>query len=136
MSNDELYYDSLTDLAERVARGLLNRSQPLSDLSQVMSLLAGTDTIKGQGADAMRAYIGEVHAPLNQAIQQAIENFRMGALFNPGDTIVTLRSDHEVEGFQRMDKFYWDKDIDISEVEIIPVKEPINLSQFLPKNAD
>ncbi|GAB2025982.1 hypothetical protein OfM1_20550 [Lactovum odontotermitis] len=77
MSNDELYYDSLTDLAERVARGLLNRSQPLSDLSQVMSLLAGTDTIKGQGADAMRAYIGEVHAPLNQAIQQAIENFRM-----------------------------------------------------------
>ncbi|GAB2027552.1 T7SS effector LXG polymorphic toxin [Lactovum odontotermitis] len=77
MSNDELYYDSLTDLAERVARGLLNRSQPLSDLSQVMTQLAGTDTIKGQGADAMRAYIGEVHAPLNQAIQQAIENFRM-----------------------------------------------------------
>ncbi|GAB2027557.1 hypothetical protein [Lactovum odontotermitis] len=61
---------------------------------------------------------------------------RYGALFNPGDTIVTLRSDHEVEGFQRMDKFYWDKDIDISEVEIIPVKEPIDLVQFLPKNTD
>ncbi|GAB2027558.1 hypothetical protein [Lactovum odontotermitis] len=59
---------------------------------------------------------------------------RYGALFNPGDTIVTLRSDHEVEGFQRMDKFYWDKDVDISEVEIIPVKEPIDLVQFLPNN--
>ncbi|GAB2027181.1 glycohydrolase toxin TNT-related protein [Lactovum odontotermitis] len=77
MSNDELYYDDLTDLAARVAQGIQNRTQPLDALTQTLNQLIGTDTIKGLGADSMKAYVSEVHLPLIQTFQLALNNYQM-----------------------------------------------------------
>ncbi|MDR0299290.1 MAG: LXG domain-containing protein [Streptococcaceae bacterium] len=77
MANDELYYDALTNLAERVAGGLQNRSQPLDELDKVLNQLKSTNTIQGKGADNMKAYIGEVHTTLIQALQLALTNYQM-----------------------------------------------------------
>ena len=77
MSQDELYYDALTNLAERVAGGLQNRSKPLDELSQALNQLASTSTIHGKAADNMKAYIGEVHTTLVQTLQLALTNYQM-----------------------------------------------------------
>lgn len=46
MSNDELYYDELTNLAERIASGLQNRTKPLDQLNQALNQLASTNRKK------------------------------------------------------------------------------------------
>ncbi|MDR0298547.1 MAG: LXG domain-containing protein, partial [Streptococcaceae bacterium] len=77
MSNDELYYSSLTDLMVRIIGGLKNRTSPLDDLSQALNQLMSTDTIQGQAADGMKAYISEVHGNLIQVLQTALNNYEM-----------------------------------------------------------
>ncbi len=63
---------------------------------------------------------------------------KFDALFNPGDSIITLSSATYdmpvITGFVNCGKGEWQKDVDISEVEIIPIKEPIDLTQFLPSS--
>lgn len=77
MSQDELYYDALTNLAERVAGGLQNRNKPLDELSQALSQLQNSNAIQGKAADNMKAYIGEVHTTLIQTLQLALTNYQM-----------------------------------------------------------
>ncbi|MDR0299533.1 MAG: hypothetical protein LBI13_05555 [Streptococcaceae bacterium] len=77
MSNDELYYSSLTDLMVRIIGGLKNRTTPLGDLSQALNQLMSTNTIQGQAADGMKAYISEVHGNLIQVLQTALNNYEM-----------------------------------------------------------
>lgn len=77
MSNDELYYDELTNLAERIASGLQNRTKPLDQLNQALNQLASTNSIKGKAADSMKAYIGEVHLTLIQTLSLALTNYQM-----------------------------------------------------------
>ncbi|MDR0299529.1 MAG: hypothetical protein LBI13_05535, partial [Streptococcaceae bacterium] len=77
MSNDELYYSSLTDLAARIAGGLQNRTTPLDALSQVLNQLLNTDTIQGQASDSMKSYISEVHVTLVEVLQLALVNYQM-----------------------------------------------------------
>ena len=77
MRNDELYYDALTDLAIRISSGLRNRTEPLGELNQALNQLIRTNTIKGKAADGMKAYIGEVHLTLIQALQLALNNYQM-----------------------------------------------------------
>lgn len=77
MSNDELYYDELTNLAGRIASGLQNRTKPLDQLNQALNQLASTNSIKGKAADSMKAYIGEVHLTLIQTLSLALTNYQM-----------------------------------------------------------
>ncbi|URZ03832.1 zincin-like metallopeptidase toxin domain-containing protein [Clostridium felsineum] len=77
MSNTELYYDALTDLSVRIAAGIKNRTQPLDELNQAMTQLSQTDAIKGNAADAMKAYINEVHMTLIQTLQLLLNNYEM-----------------------------------------------------------
>lgn len=77
MSNDELYYDALTDLAIRISSGLKNRTEPLGELSQALNQLVSTNRIRGKAADGMKAYIGEVHLTLIQTLQLALNNYQM-----------------------------------------------------------
>lgn len=62
---------------------------------------------------------------------------KFAVLFNSDSSTVTLRWNHgnepDIEGFKRMDKFYWDKTVRISEIELVPVKTPIDLSKYLPQ---
>ncbi|KRL61771.1 hypothetical protein [Latilactobacillus fuchuensis] len=66
-----------------------------------------------------------------QAIYQGI---KFGALVDPNSPIITLTCNSEptIPDFKRVDKFGWEKDVDISEVAIIPVKDPIDLTRYLP----
>lgn len=77
MSNDELYYDALTDLSERIAKGLQNRTKPLNELNQALNQLIATNSIRGQAADKMKAYISEVHFTLIQTLQLLLNNYQM-----------------------------------------------------------
>lgn len=77
MSNDELYYDELTNLAERIAGGLQNRTKPLDQLNQALNQLVSTNSIKGKAADSMKAYVGEVHLTLIQTLSLALTNYQM-----------------------------------------------------------
>ena len=92
MSNDELYYDALTNLAERIAGGLQNRTEPLNALNQALNQLISTTTIQGQAAD----YISEVHLTLIQTLQLALTNYQM-ALGKYVTGYLEVDSDH---GFQ------------------------------------
>ena len=96
MSNDELYYDALTNLAERIAGGLQNRTEPLNALNQALNQLISTTTIQGQAADKMKAYISEVHLTLIQTLQLALTNYQM-ALGKYVTGYLEVDSDH---GFQ------------------------------------
>ncbi|URZ02608.1 T7SS effector LXG polymorphic toxin [Clostridium felsineum] len=77
MSNTELYYDALTDLSVRIAAGIKNRTQPLDELNQAMTQLSQTDAIKGNAANAMKAYINEVHMTLIQTLELLLNNYEM-----------------------------------------------------------
>jgi|GEM_PF-2972216 len=77
MANNELYYDDLTNLAQRIAGGLKNRTQPLDELHQALKQLSTTNTVKGRAADSMQTYITEVHFTLIQALQLALNNYQM-----------------------------------------------------------
>lgn len=77
MSNQDLSYEALTDLAESVAMGLQNRNQPLDDLSQALQSLTNTNSIKGYAASRMKAYINETHLTLIQSLQLALTNYQM-----------------------------------------------------------
>lgn len=77
MSNQDLSYEALTDLAERVAMGLQNRNQPLDELTQALQALTSTNSIKGYAASRMKAYINETHLTLIQSLQLALTNYQM-----------------------------------------------------------
>ncbi|AEI31914.1 hypothetical protein BJV85_002357 [Clostridium acetobutylicum] len=77
MSNSELYYEELTDLSVRIALGIKNRTEPLDELSQAMTQLSQTNAIKGNAANAMKAYINEVHMTLIQTLELLLNNYEM-----------------------------------------------------------
>ena len=77
MSNTELYYAQLTDLSVRIAVGIKNRTEPLDELTQALTQLSQTNAIKGNAADAMKAYISEVHMTLIQTLQLLLNNYEM-----------------------------------------------------------
>ena len=76
MSNTELYYEQLTDLSIRIAAGIKNRTEPLDELTQALKQLSQTNAIKGNAADAMKAYIGEVHMTLIQTLGTILFNYQ------------------------------------------------------------
>ncbi|AAK78314.1 NAD+--asparagine ADP-ribosyltransferase [Clostridium acetobutylicum] len=77
MSNSELYYEELTDLSVRIALGIKNRTEPLDELNQAMTQLSQTNAIKGNAANAMKAYISEVHMTLIQTLELILNNYEM-----------------------------------------------------------
>lgn len=77
MSNTELYYEQLTDLSVRIAVGIKNRTAPLGNLAKAMTQLSQTNAIKGNSANAMKAYISEVHMTLIQTLQLLLNNYEM-----------------------------------------------------------
>jgi len=87
MSNTDLYYAKLTDLSVRIRVGIDNRREPLNELTQALDQLSQTNAIKGNAADAMKAYIGEVHMTLIQTLglilynyEAALDNYVIGYL--------------------------------------------------------
>lgn len=63
------------------------------------------------------------------------ERFKAGVYKSP--QIVLFSNDSSLGkklNFTHVNKFEWEKIVDISEVEIIPVKEPIDLTKFLPSS--
>ncbi|URZ08859.1 hypothetical protein CLROS_042530 [Clostridium felsineum] len=75
MSNTELYHEQLNELSLRIMGGIKNRMEPLGDLDKALTQLSQTDAIKGNAADAMKAYIREVHMTLNQTLQLLLFNY-------------------------------------------------------------
>lgn len=62
-----------------------------------------------------------------------------GALTDPDSPIVALvinspEQSKGISGFVNYSKGEWVKEVDISEVTLIPIKTPIDLSQYLPKS--
>lgn len=56
--------------------GLARRMEAVSELAQGLEALAGSNKISGQGADAMRAYIREVHGPILQSLVIGLSTFQ------------------------------------------------------------
>ncbi|WP_431219078.1 T7SS effector LXG polymorphic toxin [Leifsonia xyli] len=56
--------------------GLARRMEAVSELAQGLQALAGSERISGQGADAMRAYIREVHGPILQSLLIGLSTFQ------------------------------------------------------------
>ena len=57
----ELSADAWQASAPGLGKGLASRIEAVDQLRQGLEALAGSDRITGEGADAMRAYIREVH---------------------------------------------------------------------------
>ena|GEM_PF-2050376 len=53
-----------------------NRREPLNELTKVLDQLSQTNAIKGNAADAMKAYIGEVHMILIQTLGLILNNYQ------------------------------------------------------------
>ncbi|SDH30753.1 LXG domain of WXG superfamily protein [Leifsonia sp. 98AMF] len=49
--------------------------EAVGQLQQGLEALAASEKVSGQGADAMRAYIGEVHVPIVQLLQLGLSTF-------------------------------------------------------------
>ncbi|KQR52386.1 hypothetical protein ASF88_12650 [Leifsonia sp. Leaf336] len=56
--------------------GLAARSESLGELLQGLESLAASNNISGHGADAMRAYIGEVHVPILRSLLIGVSTFQ------------------------------------------------------------
>ncbi|TDW08230.1 hypothetical protein EDD63_1752 [Breznakia blatticola] len=63
-----------------------------------------------------------------------------GSLFHAGIStypevviFATTYNKPEIEGFRNLSRGEWVKEVDASEVEIIPIKEEIDLSKYLPQ---
>ena len=77
MSNTELYHERLNELSIRIMGGIKNRMAPLDKLNDALTQLSQTNAIKGNAADAMKAYISEVHMTLNQTLELILFNYEI-----------------------------------------------------------
>ncbi|NQX13298.1 hypothetical protein HQQ80_16855 [Microbacteriaceae bacterium VKM Ac-2855] len=76
MSVVEFSADSWQASSPGLQEGLSARIEALSELSQGLESLAGSGNISGVGADAMRAYIREVHIPIVQSLLVSLYTFQ------------------------------------------------------------
>lgn len=76
MSVVEFSADSWQASSPGLQKGLGNRIEALSELAQGLESLAASENISGKGADAMRAYIREVHIPIVQSILVSLYTFQ------------------------------------------------------------
>lgn len=76
MSVVEFSADAWQASSPRLQGGLARRLEAVSQLAQGLGALAGSEKISGQGADAMRAYIREVHGPILQSLMIALSTFQ------------------------------------------------------------
>ncbi|NQX13028.1 hypothetical protein HQQ80_15460 [Microbacteriaceae bacterium VKM Ac-2855] len=76
MSVVDFSADSWQASSPGLQEGLSARIEALSELSQGLESLAGSGNISGVGADAMRAYIREVHIPIVQSLLVSLYTFQ------------------------------------------------------------
>ncbi|PWJ60946.1 T7SS effector LXG polymorphic toxin, partial [Rathayibacter iranicus] len=76
MSVVEFSADSWQASSPGLQKSLAERSEALDALLQGLQSLAASGNISGQGADAMRAYIREVHVPIVQSLLVCLSTFQ------------------------------------------------------------
>ncbi|AZZ48161.1 T7SS effector LXG polymorphic toxin [Rathayibacter rathayi] len=76
MSVVEFSADSWQASSPGLQEGLGDWVEALTDLAQGLESLAGSGNISGAGADAMRAYIREVHVPIVQSLLVCLYTFQ------------------------------------------------------------
>ncbi|SEI17751.1 MULTISPECIES: glycohydrolase toxin TNT-related protein [unclassified Leifsonia] len=76
MSVVEFSADAWQASSPGLQKGLARRITAVSELLQGFDALAASDKVTGQGADAMRAYIGEVHLPILQSLLISLSTFQ------------------------------------------------------------
>lgn len=76
MSVVEFSADAWQASSPGLAQGLARRVEAVDQLAQGLQALAASDQIKGEGADAMRAYIAEVHGPILQCLLLGLSTFQ------------------------------------------------------------
>ncbi|WP_338052982.1 GH-E family nuclease [Rathayibacter iranicus] len=76
MSVVEFSADSWQASSPGLQKSLADRMEALDALAQGLESLAGSENISGQGADAMRAYIREVHVPIVQSLLVCLSTFQ------------------------------------------------------------
>ncbi|PPF62972.1 hypothetical protein C5C18_14040 [Rathayibacter tritici] len=72
----EFSADSWQASSPGLQKSLAERSESLDALLQGLESLVGSGNISGQGADAMRAYIREVHVPIVQSLLVCVSTFQ------------------------------------------------------------
>ncbi|WP_258062091.1 LXG domain-containing protein, partial [Rathayibacter iranicus] len=72
----EFSADSWQASSPGLQKSLAERSEALNALLQGLESLAASGNISGQGADAMRAYIREVHVPIVQSLLVCLSTFQ------------------------------------------------------------
>ncbi|MGH1550603.1 T7SS effector LXG polymorphic toxin [Leifsonia poae] len=72
----EFSADAWQASAPGLRQGLAERMDALDRLTQGLQALAGSRNISGEGADAMRAYIREVHVPVLQCLLLGLSTFQ------------------------------------------------------------
>jgi hypothetical protein len=72
----EFWADSWQAGAPGLFDGLRRRVEALSELLQGLEALVGSGNISGRGADAMRAYIREVHVPIIKSLLVGVSTFQ------------------------------------------------------------
>lgn len=75
MSVVEFSADAWQASSPGLQTGIARRMEAVGQLQQGLEALAASEKISGQGADAMRAYIGEVHVPIVQLLQLGLSTF-------------------------------------------------------------
>ncbi|MDR6868614.1 hypothetical protein J2Y69_003238 [Microbacterium resistens] len=76
MSVVEFSADSWQASSPGLQKGLGNRIEALTVLAQGLESLAASSNISGKGADAMRAYVREVHVPIVQSMLVSLYTFQ------------------------------------------------------------
>ncbi|AZZ55546.1 hypothetical protein C7V51_06355 [Rathayibacter iranicus] len=76
MSVVEFSADSWQASSPGLQKSLAERGEALDALLQGLERLAASGNISGQGADAMRAYIREVHVPIVQSLLVCLSTFQ------------------------------------------------------------
>ncbi|MDR6865506.1 hypothetical protein J2Y69_000088 [Microbacterium resistens] len=76
MSVVEFSADSWQASSPGLQKGLGDRIEALAELAQGLESLAASGNISGVGADAMRAYIREVHVPVVQSLLVSLYTFQ------------------------------------------------------------
>ncbi|MFF9564970.1 glycohydrolase toxin TNT-related protein [Leifsonia sp. NPDC014704] len=75
MSVVEFSADAWQASSPGLQTGIAGRMEAVGQLQQGLEALAASEKVSGQGADAMRAYIGEVHVPIVQLLQLGLSTF-------------------------------------------------------------
>lgn len=76
MTAAKFYADDFQELSMEMGSSLGNQGEKVGHLLLGMRELANSKSIKGNGADAMRAYISEVHISLLSGLINAFEGFQ------------------------------------------------------------